>query len=148
MVADHYWATSYALTANDLYHKWNYKDKLKLDFSKIPYKYETNRQRFFSIVFKYFFYLLVKDIIENKVCFKLPKTTKAYIEMIPTTGEDFIKCRQNGKFQDIDFLVSNFTGYDIGLRFITRYGKWIKLMHVTQKYKDRITQLTNAGHGW
>jgi hypothetical protein len=55
--------------------------------------------------------LVIKDIIENKVTFKGPPGTRAWIEMIPITGEAFAKARQNGAFSDIDFLISDFTGY-------------------------------------
>jgi hypothetical protein len=31
--------------------------------------------------------------------------------MDPISGEDFIKARQNGAFEDVDYLNSDFTGY-------------------------------------
>jgi hypothetical protein len=68
--------------------------------------------------------------------------------MLSVSGDEFVKARQNGKFQDVDFLTSDFTGYNLGLRYNTRYGKWTKALHVSEKYKDRITELTNQGHGW
>lgn len=145
MVADHLWATSYALTASDLYTKFPYK-KLKTSISQLPEG--TNQKWLLTKIFRYFFYLVIKDIIENKTTFRFPRTFRAFLEMIPVSGKDFIKARQNGAFQDIDFLTSDFTGYHLGLRYSTRYGKWIKALHVTEKYKDRITELTNQGHGW
>ena len=68
--------------------------------------------------------------------------------MLSVSGDEFVKARQNGKFQDVDFLTSDFTGYNLGLRYNTRSGKWTKALHVSEKYKDRITELTNQGHGW
>ncbi len=148
MVKDHFWATSYALTAKDLFTKFNYKKELKQNLDEFPEKIRNNPLHFITKVFRYFFYLLIIDIIENKTTFRFPKTSRAYIEMLPVTDEEFIKARQNGAFQDVDFLTSNYTGYRLGLRFSTRYGKWTKALHVTEKYKDRITELTNQGHGW
>ena len=146
MVADHLWATSYALTATDLYTNFPYK-KLKTNLKNIPAG-ENNQRWLLTKIFRYFFYLVIKDIIENKTTFRFPRTYRAFLEMISVSGEDFVRARQNGAFQDVDFLTSDFTGYHLGLRYNTRYGKWVKALHVTEKYKDRITELTNKGHGW
>lgn len=145
MVADHLWATSYALTATDLYTGFPYK-KLKTNLYQLPTG--ENPRQLLTRIFRYFFYLVIKDIIENKTTFRFPRTFRAFLEMLSVSGDDFVKARQNGKFQDVDFLTSDFTGYNLGLRYNTRYGKWTKALHVSEKYKDRITELTNQGHGW
>jgi len=54
--------------------------------------------------------IVIKDIIENRTTFKLPYKG-AWIEMVPIKGDDFVRARQNGAFEDVDFLTSNFTGY-------------------------------------
>ena len=145
MVADHLWATSYALTATDLYTNFPYK-KLKTNIKQLPNG--SNEKWLLTKVFRYFFYLVIKDIIENKTTFRFPRTFRAFLEMLSVSGDDFVRARQNGAFQDVDFLTSDFTGYHLGLRYNTRYGKWTKALHVSEKYKDRITELTNQGHGW
>ncbi len=145
MVADHLWATSYALTAKDLYTKFPYK-RLKTNIKQLPNG--GNQSQLLAQVFRYFFYLVIKDIIENKTTFRFPRSYRAFLEMLSVSGDEFVKARQNGKFQDVDFLTSDFTGYNLGLRYNTRYGKWTKALHVSEKYKDRITELTNQGHGW
>lgn len=147
MNTNHLWATSYALTARDLYTKFDYK-KLKQDYKELPKPMCDNPRHLLTQVFRYFFYLVILDIIENKTTFRFPRTFRAFLEMIPVSGKSFERARQNGAFQDVDFLTSDFTGYHLGLRFNTRYGKWVKAIHVTEKYKDRITELTNQGHGW
>lgn len=145
MVADHLWATSYALTAKDLYTKFPYK-RLKTNIRQLPNG--SSQSQLLAQVFRYFFYLVIKDIIENKTTFRFPRSYRAFLEMLSVSGDEFVKARQNGKFQDVDFLTSDFTGYNLGLRYNTRYGKWTKALHVSEKYKDRITELTNQGHGW
>ena len=145
MVADHLWATSYALTAKDLYTKFPYK-RLKTNIRQLPNG--SSQAQLLAQVFRYFFYLVIKDIIENKTTFRFPRSYRAFLEMLSVSGDEFVKARQNGKFQDVDFLTSDFTGYNLGLRYNTRYGKWTKALHVSEKYKDRITELTNQGHGW
>jgi hypothetical protein len=68
--------------------------------------------------------------------------------MTPVAGDNFVKARQNGAFQDVDFLVSSFTGYQLMFRKTNRYGTWRKRIFVNSKYRDMITELTNKGMGW
>ena len=73
---------------------------------------------------------------------------RTWIQMDPISGDDFIKARQNGAFEDVDYINSNFTGYQLFLRYNTRYGHWKKRIYVSKKFKDKITELTNKGVGW
>jgi hypothetical protein len=140
----HYWATSYALLPSDLYTRFPFKKYLS-----VADEWDTAEMKALcSRIFKYFFYLVIKDIIENKVTFKMPPGTRAWLEMAPVTGEEFAKARQNGAFADVDFLASNFTGYKLQLRYTNRYGKWAKRIYVSAKYRDKITEMTNAGETW
>lgn len=138
------WAISYAITPKQLFI--NFPVYKYISIAKDLGMVRTIR--LCARVFVYFFYLLIIDVIENKVTFKLPPGTKAYIEMTPITGEEFIKARQNGAFQDVDFLVSNFTGYNIILRISNRYKTWKKRIYVSSKFRDRIVELTNKGESW
>lgn len=139
MVTNGNYATSYAITADELYYGFPHKKYIGL--SK-----DWDNQSLISLyakVLKYFFYLVILDIIENGITFKFPPGCRAWLEMIPVSGEKFVQARQNGAFDDVDFLASNFTGYQLYFRHNSRYGKWIKQIHVSKKYKDRITELTN-----
>lgn len=142
----HHWATAYSMIPEDLYYGYTKKHKLRFSQTNYPKKYwdcdyELGR------LFTYFYYLVIKDIIENQITFKLP-VNRCYLEMTPVTGDEFIKARQNGAFKDVDFLISNFTGYNLNLRISTRYGKWLKRIYVSSKYRDLIVKLTNEGVGW
>lgn len=142
----HHWATSYSMIPSDLYYGYTKKHKMRFTKDKSPKKYWDPDEEL-GRVFTYFYYLVIKDIIENQVTFKLP-VNRCYLEMTPIIGEDFVKARQNGAFRDVDFLMSNFTGYNLNLRIHTRYGKWLKRIYVSSKYRDLITELTNKGVGW
>ena len=144
MVTDGHYATSYALKADELYI--GFPSKKYISFADEWAQQELIH--LYSKILRYFFYLVILDIIENQITFKFPPGTRAWLEMFPYTGDAFAKARQNGAFSDVDFLASNFTGYQLKLRFNNRYGKWIKPIHVSKKYKDRITELTNKGVGW
>ena len=134
-----HWATSYSMTPQDLYYGYGKKFKPRYN-SKNTFKNYWNCEFECGRVFTYFFYLVIKDIIENQVTFKLP-VNRCYLEMTPVTGEEFEKAVQNGAFQDVDFLASNFTGYNLNLRIATRYGKWLKRIYVSSKYRDKIVKV-------
>ena len=90
-----YWATSYALKADDLYIGFPTKKYLKIDKRDLPTCYENEVQFMYGKILRYFFYLLIKDIIENQVTFKFPPNGayRAYLEMVPIHGEDFKRAR-------------------------------------------------------
>lgn len=136
---------SYSLTPDQLYYGFPTKKYTK---RKLPLKYVNHYRPLYGEMFRYFFYLVIKDIIFNKITFKLPPGTNGYLEMCSVTGDAFMKARLNGAFQDVDYLASNFTGYKLQLRFKTRFGSWKKHIYVNRRFKDEITRRTNLGENW
>lgn len=134
------WATSYALTAEQLYINFPASKYIRKDLAQ-----RSGFRRLLGAILRYFFFLVLNDIIDNNVTLKLPPGTGAYVEMVPVSGDDFTKARQNGAFRDVDFLTSNFTGYQLYLRYNNRYGHWKKRIYVSSKMRDKITANTNAG---
>jgi hypothetical protein len=57
--------------------------------------------------------LVINDIIENNVTFKLPALGyyDGEIHLEPIKGSEFERLRAKGKFSKIDFLETVFTGY-------------------------------------
>lgn len=144
-----HFATSYALKADELYYKFPTKKYIRLKKEDLPKQYGNKFQDLYGDIFRYFFFLLLNDVIDNQVIFKFPPGAhKAWIQMDAVTGEDFERAVQKGAFQDVDFLASNFTGYEMNLRYNTRYGHWKKRIYVSKRMKDRITKRTNEGKGW
>ena len=88
-----------------------------------------------------------KDIIDNNVTFQLPTgAVKSELHMRRITGEAFSKARRNGKFQEIDFLESFFTGHEIELNMFKKGGlKRSKTVYVDPRLKQRIIDNTNKG---
>ena len=88
--------------------------------------------------------LIFKDIIDNNVTFLLP-TTRSTIHIHRVTGDDFVYGRQHGKWQDVDFLKSNFSGYQLMLDINKRNGvnPIEKRIYLNKEYKDQITKNTN-----
>jgi len=67
--------------------------------------------------FKYCFSLMLNKVIDDKVRFKLPVSSDAYIDFEIVKDDKFMEQRQNGRFQEIDFIESDFTGYFINYYF-------------------------------
>lgn len=70
--------------------------------------------------FKYCIAFILYKIINDKVRFKIPYAKNGYIDFEIVQGEEFTKQRQNGRFKDIDFIESDFTGYSLKYYFDTK----------------------------
>lgn len=136
-------STGYAISATELFTRF------KLHYIKNPtfeVFREKSKKKVAARVFTYAFWLILKDIINFGHTFILPTKFEAYIEMKVSSGDDFIKARQNGAFKEIDFLASNFCGYSLQYRFKLKSGRWkMKPIAVHRKLKDIIIDNTNKG---
>jgi len=61
--------------------------------------------------------LIFNYILDNKVRFIIPGVPESYIDFEIVTGEFFEDQRQKGRFQEIDFIESDFTGYALRYHF-------------------------------
>lgn len=139
--------TPFAFRAIDLFETMNMKD---VNIKRTVYDglYHANkRQRLCAKILTYCFYIIVLDIIENNVTFVLPlqQNKKAYIYVKPVTGEAFKYARQRGAYKDIDFLASNFTGYQLVFSWWAgKTARW-KPIHISNVYKNKLTEKVNNG---
>jgi hypothetical protein len=66
--------------------------------------------------------------------------------MNKTSGNNFKNAVKYGKWRDVDFLTSNFTGYQLSLKTkSSKRPEKEKTIYLDYKHKDRITELTNEG---
>lgn len=92
--------------------------------------------------------LVVDDIIENNIQFKLPGMgrTQSYIQMQRVQGDEFKRAFKKGKWNDVDFITSNFSGYQLQLVMDSKKRtKREKPIYLAGKDRDRITKYTNQG---
>ena len=90
--------------------------------------------------------IIINDCIDKNVTFNLPTNKKkSWICMKKFSDEEFKKVRKNGKFRDVDFLESNFTGYHLALNQDYKGQTKQTLLYLNKKLKDKITEYTNAG---
>lgn len=142
-----HYKTSHCITSVELYRKYR-KDKIKLKKKQIikDYKVDT-RQELAAKVFTYCLYLIILDIINNNVIFALPDVFGKNSELSMKVFEDetFKAAYRNGKFNDIDFVLSGFKGYQIFYTYEYKNEIREKPVYINKKLKDIITANANSG---
>jgi hypothetical protein len=118
-----FYKTGYCFTSRELFDTLNLK--LLNISTKVVRQYKMDcLQDLCGAVLTYCLYLIILDIIENNVTFVLPlfgnREACFYVKMFD--GDQFKKAYQSGKFMGIDFLNSNFKGYQIYFQYKYRGG--------------------------
>lgn len=148
MRMDQNFAMGHSFSSQELFHNFPIK-KLKMDYDTVKKIYSDGDKRSLSAsIFNKGMQLIIEDIIENNVYFLLPTlgTNESYLYMDKTSGNDFKKAIRQGKWRDVDFLTSNFTGYQLALSVKSKKRpEKKKSIYLGYKHKDRITELTNEG---
>ena len=140
------YAVGYAVCLKELFKTFNFK-KLKIQ-SKVCEKIIGSRHKeiLAEQVMKSCIKLVIDDVIENNATFHLPTRKRtAEIKMRRISDENFAKARRNGKWLDVDFLASNFTGYQMVFRFTQQQIVIEKPIYLDPQNKNRITEHTNNG---
>ena len=138
--------TGYCFTAKELFDTFNLK-MLKIKRDVVQKKYGVHsKQDFCASVLLYCFYLILLDIIENNITFVLPtRNRESVIQVKPFFEDEFKEAYQNGKFKGIDFLNSNFTGYQLMFRYKYDGGFREKSIYINNNIKSRFYELINQG---
>lgn len=137
-------ALGHACSAQDLFVKFNTKN---MKFTKSN-KYISHKKDKAASIFLTCVKLVIQDIIDNNIQFKLPPlgNAQSYIQMEQFRGKDFQNLFKAGKWRDIDFLASNFTGYQIAYFIKSKIrSDRRKLIYLSAKYNKQITDKVNNG---
>ncbi len=142
------YATGAAFNLDEVFENFD-MSKLKMNCD-LCQKINGNPHRDILVkkIFREAMKLIFDDIIENNVTFQLPTASrKSDIHMLRYSNEDFAEGRRNGKWKDVDFLKSVFTGYQMVLNMYDKDGgvTRTKPIYLDKKRKNRITELTNNG---
>lgn len=117
-------------------------------FINFPFKkLKKTKKDLVQKIFKEHFKLVINDIIDNNVTFELPTgSRKCNIHMLTIKGKQFKDLRKNGKFQNIDFLKSLFTGNQLALfMYSPKRPPRIKYIYINKELRDKIDKYTNEG---
>ena len=142
------YAMGHCFTGKDIFNNFPV-NKLKMSKEQCVATYPDGSKRDLAAsIFTRSVQMVVDDIINNNVDFKFPTLgqTQAYLRMKRTTGQNFKKAFKNGKWNDVDFLTSNFSGYQIVLDMESKKRTTRqKDIYLSPKDRDRITENTNLG---
>ena len=122
--------------------------QLKIRRDTVTEKYGCNsKQTFCAQVLLYCLYLILLDIIEKNVTFVLPTDShvESCIHVKQFSGEKFQRMYRGGKFAGIDFLASNFLGYQIYFRYKAKEGFREKPIYISNNLKDIFYENINNG---
>lgn len=140
------YAVGHSFNVDEIFMNFPYK-KLKLtceDCKRI--NGNKDRDALVKKIFRDSVKVILSDIIDNNVTFTLP-TNKgtADIHVRRTYGEDFKKARKRGKWKNVDFLSSNFSGNELVLSMKRNVFSKEKIIYVDKNLKSKITENTNNG---
>lgn len=141
-------ALGHAFRAKELFQNFPLS-KMKLTKEDCLKEYsDGNKRDLAASIFVRSVEIVTDDIIENNVQFKFPGlgTTQAYLQMKRTEGSDFKDAFKRGKWRDIDFIKSNFCGYQLSL-IMESLKRPIreKLIYLSKNKKEKITEYVNKG---
>jgi len=77
--------------------------------------------------------------------FKIPASTEAYLDFEIVLEDQFIKQRQNGRFQNIDFIESDFTGYALRYYFKAKSYQKSYQVYLGSDLKKKFINNINTG---
>lgn len=138
--------TKYAFTAKELYEatnpsKWNVTDVLAQSHG------HRDRYTLCGYVLVYLFYLIFLDIIKNNVTFEFPMTggygASIYVKCFQ--DDDFKRLYAGGKFLGIDFIASEFKGYQIFYQWRCYNRIKEKPIYINNKLKNWFYANVNQG---
>ena len=141
-------ALGWACNLNDLFVRFPY-EKYKSLIKNIHNK-DLMRKKV-KQVFREGVKVILNDIIENNNTFKIQGIgyQGGEIHMEAITNSDFEKARKNGKFKDVDFFESLFTGYQM---YLYVHGKRDDFLHrrkfpiyFGKDLRNKLTKYTNEG---
>ena len=141
-------ALGHTFSARELFQNFPLK-KLKMTQDQCVKQYpDGNKRDLASSIFSRSVEMVIDDIIENNTQFKFPTLgrTQAYLQMNRTSGDAFKHAFRNGKWRDIDFIKSDFNGYQIKLimQSLKRPVRE-KLVYLSKNKAQKIIEHTNEG---
>lgn len=141
-------ALGHAFNSADLFQNFPLS-KLKMTCEQCTKTYsDHNKRDLAASIFKRSLELVVDDIIENNIQFKFPPvgTSQAYLQMKRTQGEEFKRAFKAGKWRAIDFIKSNFCGYQLILRMISKKRpEREKPIYLGKTQANALIEYTNQG---
>lgn len=138
--------TQHAFASFDLYFNW--KDRVPIPFKVFHDKYACEKvEMFYAQVLFYCIFLILCDIIENNITFMFPfiGNNRACFYVKCFEEDEFRRLYKKGKFNDIDYLKTEFKGYQIFYQWKSKNRIREKPIYITNNLKERFHYNINQG---
>ena len=136
---------NHGLLVNELYvntpEKYHYK---RWRYLNDTYGWNQTYEDALAEPFCYAMNLIINRILDEKERFKIPYSD-AYIDFEIVTGDKFIEQRQNGRFSNIDFVESDFTGYFLNYFYKTKAYQKQMPIYLGGELKAKFIDGINSG---
>lgn len=119
--------------------------KLKWAWINENYGWHRTYEDAIAEPFKYCFSLVINKVLDERVRFKMPVKSSAYIDFEIVSEEKFVEQRQNGRFSEIDFVESDFTGYFLNYFYLSKAYEKMKPIYLGGRLKEKFLSGINSG---
>jgi hypothetical protein len=89
--------------------------------------------------------LILNYVLDNKVRFIIPCVAESYIDFEIVIGDMFEEQKQNGRFGEIDFIESDFTGYALRYYFKAKAYQKAYPIYMGGALKQKFLNGINSG---
>lgn len=140
------WKTSHAFAGSELFINW--PNRVHVPFKVFHDKYSCEKvEVFYAQVFVFAILLIFLDLIElgNTFMFPYIGPNRACFYVKCFQDEEFQKLQRLGKFNGIDYLKSEFKGYQIFYQWKSKYNIREKPVYISHTLKDRLYYNINQG---
>lgn len=144
-------ALGWACNLNNLFVRFPY-EKCKSIIKNIRVKRE--QLRLIKNIMREGIKVVIDDVIDNNVTFKVPSFGYygGEIHFQAFKDQEFIDVRKKGKFKEIDFLATNFTGYQLYLFLHSKKDNFLHKrkfpIYFAGEQKKRFVQNVNGGKNY
>ena len=142
--------TGHAMNIKELFENFNY-DGLSItdeQLLKSSHAKKKTRKKLVEEIFSKSFDMILEDIIEDNIQFQFPTigSANSWLQIERVTGDDFKRAYKKGKWREVDFLKSNFTGYKVMYTMqSTKRSKRLKNIYTSARLRQKLTDYTNQG---
>lgn len=144
------YALGHAINGPQLFLPFNNRRiKTKRKYVKELVKSE-HKEFLANMIFADALQMIMDDIIDNSITFdfKLAEGKVAEIYIKEFSGEDFLKARKRGLWKEIDYLATNFSGYQPMFKYQKAGYTLEKTIHLDTKRKLKIAENVNNGKSY
>lgn len=141
------YALGCSFSQDEIFENFPYK-KLKINCNQCKeITGNLHRDILVKKIFRENLRMVLEDVIKNNVTFDLPLNgnKKCNIHMQRIRGEHFKALRRAGKWRDINYLKSMFTGYQVGFYMLGNRTPRVKNIYLSKYLRDILVENTNKG---